>query len=246
MALQEEFESNGNWLFRWRSYLPLTILAITLYSLKSFSYIGGEQIYDDLWEAICIAVCFFGLAIRAYTIGHTPANTSGRNTKQQVADELNTTGIYSIVRHPLYLGNYFMGLGIVLFIHAPWILAVYTLSFWVYYERIMFAEEAFLRRKFGKSYTDWAKETPAFIPRLRNFRKPNLPFSLKNVLKREYNGFYAIVAPLFILEVVGDYFVEHKIQFETSWVVFFIIGTVLFIGLRTIRRKTTLLEVKGR
>ena len=28
MALQEEFESQGNWLFRYRSFLPLIILVI--------------------------------------------------------------------------------------------------------------------------------------------------------------------------------------------------------------------------
>ena len=33
-------------------------------------------------------------------------NTSGRNTHDQVADSLNTSGIYSIVRHPLYVGNF--------------------------------------------------------------------------------------------------------------------------------------------
>ncbi|MGC9453013.1 MAG: methyltransferase family protein, partial [Oceanipulchritudo sp.] len=50
--------------------------------------------------------------------------TSGRNTKQQVAYSLNTTGFYSVVRNPLYLGNFFMYLGIALFTHHWWLVLV--------------------------------------------------------------------------------------------------------------------------
>jgi len=58
---------------------------------------------------IAIALSMFGFIIRAIAIGTTPKGTSGRNTKEgQVAESLNTKGIYSMVRHPLYLGNYFM------------------------------------------------------------------------------------------------------------------------------------------
>jgi hypothetical protein len=33
----------------------------------------------------------------------------------------------------------------------------------------MFAEEQFLRKKFGALYTDWAAKTPAFIPSFAKF-----------------------------------------------------------------------------
>jgi len=82
-----------------------------------------------------------GLFIRAYAVGHTPANTSGRNTKEQLADELNTTGIYSMVRHPLYLGNFFMWLGAAVLTKNGWFIVAFILLYWIYYERIMFAEE---------------------------------------------------------------------------------------------------------
>ena len=100
------------------------------------------------------------LAIRAYTIGHTPKGTSGRNTKKQVANALNTTGAYSLVRNPLYLGIFFMGLGVALFAHLWWLTLIYVLAFWLYYERVIFAEEAYLRDKFGAEYLSWADRTP--------------------------------------------------------------------------------------
>src|SRR6476469_4674220 len=105
MALQEEFELQGNFLFRYRGVLPIAILvlAIFAYALHIIS-LPGKNInsIDEPYSYFCLLITFFGFALRIYTIGYSQDNTSGRNTKSQVADEINTTGIYSTVRHPLY------------------------------------------------------------------------------------------------------------------------------------------------
>lgn len=114
MALQEELERHGNWLFKRRSNLPLIILVVGLYvhwhtETHPGVFILEDTCYEIYYETCCLIIALLGLALRIYTVGYTPANTSGRNTEQgQVADKLNTTGIYSAVRHPLYLGNFFM------------------------------------------------------------------------------------------------------------------------------------------
>ncbi len=170
MALQEEMEKQGNFLFKYRGYLPLIIVAIGL-AVFIEPYLNVIDIFALKYSTIQfigLFISLIGLFIRAYAVGHTPANTSGRNTKEQLADELNTTGIYSTVRHPLYLGNFFMWLGAAILINNGWFVVAFILLYWIYYERIMFAEEQFLRRKFGSAYTDWADKTPAFIP---NFGK---------------------------------------------------------------------------
>jgi len=51
--------------------------------------------------------------------------------------------MYSMVRNPLYLGNFFMGLAPVLFMHTWWLCVIYVLAFILYYERIIVKEEAF-------------------------------------------------------------------------------------------------------
>lgn len=73
-----------------------------------------------------------GFLIRAYVIGTTPRGTSGRNTKGQVAEELNQAGMYSMVRHPLYLGNYLMWIGIVVFAGNICFILIASLLFWIY------------------------------------------------------------------------------------------------------------------
>lgn len=197
MALLHTFENSGNWLFRHRGIVPVFVF-LACSPILFFS----NGIVLLLWNNSCcfatiLTICAIlaslaGIVVRAYTIGTTPHGTSGRNTDKQVAKQLNTKGIYSIVRHPLYLGNYLMWLGLLIFIgNLPFLVCV-SLVYWLYYERIMFAEERFLEREFGQTYLDWSLTVPAFWPRFRQFEKGDVPFHFKSVLRREYSGIFAI------------------------------------------------------
>lgn len=246
MALREEFENVGNWLFRWRSYLPLAIIVLYLLALLKCDYTAQSSVWDPLWEIASLLVCFLGLGIRIFTISYTPRGTSGRNTRKQVAETLNTTGIYSIVRNPLYLGNFFIGLGMTIFSHIWWLILVYILLFSLYYERIIFAEEAFLRKKFGESYIDWSNRTPAIIPRFRQYQRANLPFSMRKALKREDNSFFTIIITLFILETINNLFMHRRLEFDKEWIIILSTGFIIWSTLRILRKRTKVLRVEGR
>lgn len=149
MALQEEFEQQGNILFKHRGLLPVFILIIGLaiyIQEEANAQNDTTTISDNVYKYICFFISLTGLLIRMYIIGHTPKNTSGRNTKEQIAEELNTSGLYSICRHPLYAGNFLMWLGLALMTESAAFIVIFCLAFWLYYERIMFAEEQFLRK----------------------------------------------------------------------------------------------------
>ncbi len=246
MPMTEDLERTGVWLFRWRSYLPLGMLALLLATTGHFTYPYNSHALDLAWEMLCLAVSFSGLAVRALTIGYTPKGTSGRNTKEQIADVLNTTGMYSLCRNPLYLGNFLMGLGVMLFPRNWWLSAIYALAFALYYERIIFAEEAFLTRKFGRLYTDWAVRTPAFAPRLRGWRSPELPFSWRNVIRREYHGFYAVIVTMTLIEIRLDRVVTGHFEIDGVWLTILASGTVAYFAVRFFHKWTHALQVKGR
>ena len=246
MALIEELEESGSWLFRWRSYLPITFVTAGFYMMLDYRYIGHSATWDRYWDLTCLGVSLLGLLIRCYTIGYTPKNTSGRNAKAQIADTLNTTGIYSLVRNPLYLGNYSMFLGVVLFFHSLPFTLIFTLAFFIYYERIIFAEECYLRRKFGVQYLEWTKHTPAIIPKLQGFRRPNLPFSFRNVLKREYNGFFAVVLTFTLFEVLGELRLHGSWDLGTVRFAFLGAAFLIWATLRTLKKKTSFLHVTDR
>lgn len=250
MPLQEEMEKQGNWLFRYRGGLPFIILVIGagIYlrtKVNPEEFFLEKTIWLTYYEFFCLGVSLLGLVIRAYTVGYTPANTSGRNVKQQLADSLNSTGIYSLVRHPLYLGNFFSWAGFALLTGNFWFVLVFSLIYWIYYERIMFSEEQFLRKKFGQQYVDWAKETPAFFPNFKNFKKSPLAFSWKKVLKKEKNTLASIFLLFAVFHVSGKLIVE---SFNFNW--FFIVSgltsLLIYFILRYLKKSTRVLHETGR
>jgi len=245
MALVHEFENSGNWLFKRRGWLPVFLIVAGIVMM----YLGNIQaiLFDLRDEMIFLGVSLFGQLIRILTIGFTPCSTSGRNTKAgQLADELNVTGFYSVVRHPLYLGNFFIILGPVLFLRSVCFAVVTCLVFWLYYERIMFAEEQFLRRKFGDIYDKWAETVGAFIPLFSKFIPPKLKFSVRNVLRREYHSFFIVFVIFTLLDLFRNFFLTEKIYLTRIWMYLFVIAAGIWIVLRAIDKLTKWLKVEGR
>jgi len=247
MALLETFEKQGNWLFKRRSFLPLFIVIIGggwyIFLLHSKIIAVHEWWVDFLF--LCVG--FLGLGIRMLTVGFTPKGTSGRNTGAgQIAEQLNTAGIYSMVRHPLYLGNFFMWLAPVLILTDLWFTLFFCAFYWIYYERIMFAEEQFLRKKFGDNYLDWANKTPAFFPKFSLYKKTDLQFSLKNVLKREYNGFFGLIFTVTVFRMVGFAVTTKQFYLDFQWIIIFSTALGIFVLLKILKKFTKVLDVEGR
>lgn len=243
MPLVEEFEKTGNVLFRWRSYLPLILIVLLVASLP---YLGEPFATPSLnlaWEILCIVVSLLGLFVRVLVIGYASRSTSGRNTKKQVAETLSTAGMYSLVRHPLYLGNFLLGLGVsLILIRAWWIPAIYALAFALYYERIMMAEERFLRSKFGEDYISWASATPAIIPWLRGWVKPDAAFSTRQAVRREYQSAFGLALTLFIAEQFTEVRSSGWFSPDREWLIAIIASIVIYIVFRFLHKKTRLLS----
>src|SRR5687767_9367876 len=102
--MREEFEAAGNWLFQRRGYLPLLLFPLLLVSAARGGAPSAPAL-DAMWSGFCLVVALSGLAVRVATVGFVSKDTSQRNTGRPQAESLNTTGLYSVVRHPLYLGN---------------------------------------------------------------------------------------------------------------------------------------------
>lgn len=238
MPLREEFRAQGDFLFKNRSYLPVLILIPgMIVFVKNLDHFN--QAFSLKWELICLGVSLIGLFIRMFAIGYSADNTSGRNTSEgQIADHVNTTGPYSMVRHPLYLGNYFMWLGIASFTRNFWFVVAFTFVYWLYYERIMYAEEEFLRDKYGKRYSDWASGVPAFIPALGKWKKSNLSFSWVKIIRQEKAGILNLFLVIFIFKLLEAYFRHGDFQ-QVSLVWFYaFIGSLLWYVFIKVFEKT--------
>lgn len=244
MALLHDLEKQGQFLFKYRGQFPLVLFVLAI----PFLYYSEplSRSYQNVFTTLSVVVSSLGFFIRAYTIGTTPKGTSGRNTKTQLAEQLNTTGIYSIVRHPLYLGNYFMWIGIVIFSFNMYFVIVVSLLYFLYYERIMFAEERFLEKQFGQSFLDWSSQKPTIIPSFSNYQKSDVPFSLISVLRREYSGVLATVIGFVYVFVIRHFFESQQWFVSRSLLICLLASALIALVLRTIKRYTKLLDEDGR
>ncbi len=226
-------------LFYWlRDYWYLSLPHVFPH-YRASSYVAGSIMSGYAWRSACRDwPSEFTLSL------NTPAGTSGRNVRSQQADSLNTTGIYSVVRHPLYLGNSLMYTGIALLTCNAGFVVVSILLLWLYYERIMYAEEIFLRNKFGDKFLSWADITPAFIPHFRHFRRSPLRFSWKKVLKKEKNGLLALFLVFSVFDVISHTLFQTKIN--VAFLVLSAVCSAAYIVLKIIKRHTHLLDEKGR
>ncbi|QDT05149.1 Isoprenylcysteine carboxyl methyltransferase (ICMT) family protein [Rubripirellula lacrimiformis] len=237
MALIEEFERTGSWLFRWRSYLPFVFLPLIVTAVLRYPVIELHPNLHFVWSIISLGVSLVGLAVRCHAVGHAADGTSGRNTKTLVAETLSTSGFYSVVRHPLYLGNFLIALGIVLHSAAPWLVVVYLMAFTLYYERIMFTEEAFLRKKFGRVFTDWSNRTPAFVPKLRQWKSAELPLDIPKVIRAESAAVAVIALTFPALELAMHEAQQGNVAIEKSWYILLGSGIHLYIIARVMKRQ---------
>ncbi|MDR2868357.1 MAG: DUF1295 domain-containing protein [Bacteroidales bacterium] len=257
MALIDSFQKSGNFLFKYRGQVPLFLFLVgipfLLFSNSRIYYIMAEcptfaAHFGLIITIVAVAVSLLGFAIRIYTIGTTPRGTSGRNRDKQVASQLNSTGIYSIVRHPLYLGNYLMWAGLLIFTQDIALFLIISLIYWLYYERIMWVEEQYIEGQFGEQFKSWSMRTPAFVPSWKNYKKTDISFSIKPALRREYSGLFAMS---FTFTIV-DYLTYLRLWWlqptgtPFHWLrgsLFALIAaTLILLILRTLKHHTHLLE----
>jgi len=254
MALVDSFERNGNILFKHRGQIPVLIFVaglVAVFFTKPALYNStAENAATITLTVIAALVSLSGMVVRAYTIGTTPHGTSGRNTDKQLAKQLNTKGIYSMVRHPLYLGNYLMWAGLLIYTMNFPLFVIVSLVYWLYYERIMFAEERYLEREFGDTYREWSLKVPAFLPAFWKFEKGDIPFSMRSVLRREYSGFFALVLGFVAIDYIRAYVLWkefctgcclNSFPIRPSLIIL-IVAFVITITLRTLKHHSKILS----
>jgi protein-S-isoprenylcysteine O-methyltransferase Ste14 len=84
----------------------------------------------------------------------------------QKEKELTTTGPYAYTRNPLYLGTFFLGLGVTL-AGGHWLfVALFALFYGMVYGRTIRGEARLLEGLYGERYRQWARHVPLLLPRL--------------------------------------------------------------------------------
>jgi hypothetical protein len=197
-----------------------------------------------VYDWICFAVSILGMGFRGMAVGYAAPGTSGRNRATQIADHLNQTGPYSVVRHPLYVGNIVMTLGIVMLLRSPLAAICALLVYLWLYERIIAAEEGFLAEKYGNQYEEWAARTPFLIPNFAKWVRSDRKFSWKYAVRSEVYSLASISISFFALITIRDRVLTGKWDVDKLWMWISIGAVLLYFPIRFLRKHTRMLEEK--
>ena len=139
-----------------------------------------------------------------------------------------------------------MYFGIALLTCNIWFIIVFILVFWLYYERIMYAEEQFLRRKFGEEYISWSEGIPAFIPKFNGFIRPSLSFSWKKIIKKEKNGIFAMFLIFCAFNLTGYWIRPEYIHVNYALIALAALTGISYIVIKIIKKTSGILDEEGR
>jgi len=148
----------GAWLFRRRSWVPLPV-PIALLTLSGgeagapwFAYPGG---------ALLVAA---GVGLRLWAVRYIGPIS---RTRESEIGRLIVDGPYSLVRNPLYFGNFLLWSGLTSLAALPCLLPAVWAFLAFEYHCIVLWEEACLARRFGRTYQRYLDGVRRWIPDLR-------------------------------------------------------------------------------
>ncbi len=177
--------------FQFRSFTPIPIALSIIYF--------AQPVLTLMIPGV--GLLLIGEYIRIWAVSHAGGAT---RTRDVGAPFLCTSGPYSRVRNPLYIGNLMMFSGIVLIAgspNLPLMLGVTVTFFIVQYSLIVSLEEETLIGIFGEPYAIYRKNVRALLPRLTAWKdaEPREPLPLGETLITEKRTLQNIVLILMFI-----------------------------------------------
>ena len=99
-------------------------------------------------------------------------------------EELTTSGPYHLARNPLYVGNFFVGLGVAIMGAKLWLLLLFLLLFIPVYRTLAVKEEKRLLARYGEEFLAYCRAVPRFVPRWKAWPPPPAPYDLQRMWRK--------------------------------------------------------------
>lgn len=159
----------GNWR-EWRARNPrLFTLVVTAKKLRTkvaLLLLVGCVIKGAYWNEPPFDLdepngwVFVGLALVVIGVGIRIAAYGVLRKKGGLA----TTGVYSLLRHPLYLGSMLMTYGFCVLLDDPENFVVATAYFGLFYTLAILWENVRLTERYGAEWDEYQRRVPALLP----------------------------------------------------------------------------------
>lgn len=169
------------------------------------------------------ALILLGELIRLWSLGFV----------EKKGQRLAMSGPYAFIRNPLYFGNFFLGLGVIVICSNGIIAAIFITGFTIMYLGTIRQEEKELKERFGKTYEDYCKDVPALFPRLFPYAAPEKDFfDWRRIFKHhEYVTVLGIILLLCGIHLYDEIFIEKELFSTQRGLIFFtaIVAIILIL-----------------
>ena len=220
----------GNFLFHYRNYLfPLFYACLLLPS---------PNIFPSHVTAIVIGfiISLIGKIIRGSTVGTEFIARGGRGN-HVYADGLETGGIFSLCRNPLYIGNILIITGLGVLANSVIYLLFFVPLFIFFYQAIVMAEEDYLLGKFGEQYNNYRRNVRRWLPNFSGFGSTikELSFSWRKFLLKEYNSTFLWLIAAVLVSMKNFYFEPIHVTFQEAFPYLITFLVLVLIAYATVR-----------
>ncbi|HBA61201.1 MAG TPA: hypothetical protein DCZ92_10380 [Elusimicrobia bacterium] len=185
----------GQVFFRWRGRSPFILVLLMIYFGRP----------DILSLAVGAVLAVGGEVIRYWGMRHIGGAARTRNPER--VDDFIVSGPYRYVRNPLYVGNFFTGLGVAVMCARWELIAVYVVMFFVQYIPIVRMEEINIELKFKEVFVKYMEQVPPWFPRVPSVLPPvdreQVPHLM--VLKNERSTLLGIAAMILCFGLLYKY-----------------------------------------
>ncbi|MFH0978617.1 MAG: methyltransferase [Candidatus Woesearchaeota archaeon] len=137
--------------------MMLLHLLSALIAIVSYAIFAFDEMIISFWLLIGLTLVALGLLINVF------AFKALRSQAFDPGKSLITSGIYGQVRNPMYSGIMLAAYGSFLFSFSAYALLYCVLVTFLLY-LVVFGEEAYLAKTFGKKFISYQVKVPRFLP----------------------------------------------------------------------------------
>ena len=233
----------GNFAFKYRGYmLPVAVLLLLVPS----SRFSADPAVPG---AIGFLIAVVGQVWRICTIGLAYIIRGGRN-RRVYAEDLVTAGLYAHVRNPMYVGNFFLIVGLALASNS-WVFALVGVPLALgMHKAIVAAEESFLRNRFGAQFDAYCARVPRWVPRFSGLVRTlrSMSFDWRRVVAKEYAAtfdWFSAVAVMVLIKLGRDGLLDNHQGLTGLMVAVVLIRFALWFTARQINRAADIAAAKA-
>lgn len=244
-------ELEKNQMFRLQKLLLfLSIFVVTVLYIRTeinpSTFILEDTPAEFHYEIFAIFISLIGFGLRIFTLGyhHQHPILKGKSPSSFWSAESHTTGIYSTMKYPLYVANFLIFFGPVLWTGNYWFILFFFVAYWIFYSEIIEIKEHIFKKKHGETYKNWVKNTPNFIPDFSKFKESEFLFSWKLILIKEIKMLFFLLMIYSIYNLIAKYVGNSIVELN-----YYLFSLCLFFGIsmlivKLLKWKTDFLEIK--